>query len=94
MLVFRYVREWLGAMVVAGIVQMKRSPDLYFLSKDRHSTLVGSNLPTLTEALFLLGKVEKDVIGCFQRDGPLGECYKCSIQDFFPVKPKTKEIQN
>ena len=61
-------------MVVAGVVDMERDPDHYFLPKHRHAAFVGTakNIGAMSRATFFIGDVEEDLVACFQKDGPRG----------------------
>lgn len=69
----RYVREWLGAMVTAGIVH--RDPDTgthrlppehaYWLSRQSPT----ANLAIFAQYLSVLGAVEDQVLECFKKGG-------------------------
>lgn len=67
----RYVREWLGAMVTGGIVDIDPVAATYHLP-NAHAALLtdaeGSNLAVYAQFIGLLGGVEDDVTRCF-RDG-------------------------
>ncbi len=65
----RYVREWLGAMVTAKIVNYDPSTKVYWIPKSHHSIMNVTGLamctPTLSSAFF-------DVADSFRKDGPSG----------------------
>lgn len=72
----RYVREWLGAMVVGGIVEYERSERLYHL-RPEHAAFVTraagtDNLAFFTQYVTLLASVERGIIDCFRNGGGLG----------------------
>jgi SAM-dependent methyltransferase len=68
----RYVREWLGAMLTAGIVE--HDPDLgrYHLPPEHAARLTRAatpaNFAVFAQYIPLLGAVEDDIVACF-RDG-------------------------
>ena len=67
------MRDWLGAMVCGGIVDVIRGTeeDRYFLPHHRRGTLTGTG-PILHEFVPLLSAVHEDIVQCFQKDGPKG----------------------
>lgn len=69
----RYVREWLGAMTVAGIVQHDRDIDAYRLPAEHAAVLTRAagpdNLAAMMQFIPLLSQVEEQVIECFRRGG-------------------------
>lgn len=69
----RYVREWLGAMVVGGIVEHSPDDGTYRLPPEHAAWLTRAATPN-TLAVFaqyipLLGAVEDDIIACFRHGG-------------------------
>ncbi|XP_070557448.1 S-adenosylmethionine-dependent methyltransferase Rv2258c-like [Ptychodera flava] len=72
----RYVREWLGAMAVARIVEANPEKDTFYLPADRRKALCttegGGALAVLCEGSPRLSEVYKDVKECFKKDGPRG----------------------
>lgn len=67
----RYVREWLGAMVAAGVVEVEPEAGLYRLPAEHAGFLTRSsstNFGVGTQFIPLLGSVEDDIVACF-RDG-------------------------
>lgn len=68
----RYVREWLGAMVASGIVEMDPTNATYWLPSEHSARLThrdGANLAIYAQFLSLLGAVEDDVLRCFREGG-------------------------
>lgn len=73
----RYVREWLGAMVVGGIVEHQVGitadegtytlPDAHAASLCRQAG--AANMAVFTQYIGLLGGVEDDIVDCFRRGG-------------------------
>ncbi|XP_070570538.1 S-adenosylmethionine-dependent methyltransferase Rv2258c-like [Ptychodera flava] len=75
----RYVREWLGAMTVAKIVEADFERDTFYLPPDRHRALCttesGGALAVLCEGIAWFSEVYKDIKECFKKDGPRGELF-------------------
>ncbi len=69
----RYVREWLGAMVTGGIVDVDADSRLYHLPPERAACLTRAagphNIATPMMFIALLGKVENQIIDCFRQGG-------------------------
>lgn len=70
----RYVREWLGAMATARIVEI--DPDgTRFALPDAHAALLASDAPMSLANVFqfiaVLGGVETGIVECFRRGGGL-----------------------
>lgn len=73
----RYVREWLGAMVVGGIVEHQvgiTSPLGTYTLPDTHAASLcrkagDANMAVFTQYIGLLGSVEDDIVDCFHRGG-------------------------
>lgn len=69
----RYVREWLGAMVVGGIVELDPDKGTYRLPAE-HAACLTRAIPTDNMAVFAqyiptLGAVEEDIVDCFRNGG-------------------------
>ena len=68
----RYVVEWLGAMVTAGVMEVDPTSTLFRLPEEHAAFLTrasgADNIGTYTQYIGLLGTVEDDIIQCF-RDG-------------------------
>jgi 2-polyprenyl-3-methyl-5-hydroxy-6-metoxy-1,4-benzoquinol methylase len=69
----RYVREWLGAMVTAGVVEVDPE-ELTFRLPAEHaafSTRVAGadNMAVFTQYIAVLGGVEDAIVECFKRGG-------------------------
>jgi 2-polyprenyl-3-methyl-5-hydroxy-6-metoxy-1,4-benzoquinol methylase len=69
----RYVREWLGAMVTAGVVEVD-PPTLTFSLPEEHAASLtraagANNIALFTQYIALLGGVEDAVVECFQKGG-------------------------
>jgi ubiquinone/menaquinone biosynthesis C-methylase UbiE len=72
----RYVREWLGAMVTARVVDYDAAETRYFLPPERSVLLtraaMADNMAAFTQYIALLGRVEDDIIECFRKGGGVG----------------------
>lgn len=69
----RYVREWLGAMVVGGIVDHDPAGGTYCLPPE-HAACLSRTSPTENMGIFAqyistLGAVEDDIVACFHGGG-------------------------
>ena len=71
----RYVREWLGGVVAARIVDYDPAAQTYSLPQHRAAVLTRAagpdNLARVAQFIPLLAEVEQKVIGCFQ---PAADC--------------------
>lgn len=71
----RYVREWLGGVVVGGIVEYDAGAKTYLLPSDHAAALTRragtANLARTAQYLPVIGQVEQKIIGCFHRGGGL-----------------------
>jgi 2-polyprenyl-3-methyl-5-hydroxy-6-metoxy-1,4-benzoquinol methylase len=71
----RYVREWLGAMVTARVVECTTDGDTerYSLPAEHAALLTrtagADNLAPLAQYIPLLGSVEDDIVNCFRNGG-------------------------
>ena len=69
----RYVREWLGAMVAAGVVEYDAPSQTYRLPQEHAAYLTRaaepSNFAVFAQYIPLLGSVEDDVVRCFGEGG-------------------------
>ena len=69
----RYVREWLGAMVTSGVVEIDPATLRYVLPAEHAAILTrvagADNLAGLTQYIPLLGSVEDDIVACFRNGG-------------------------
>ena len=69
----RYVREWLGAMVVGGIVEYAPEDQTYKLPPEHAQALTRAagvnNMAVQAEYVPLLAGVEKQLVACFERGG-------------------------
>lgn len=69
----RYVREWLGAMVTGGIIELDPEAKTYTLPAE-HAAMVTraatpDNMAVFAQYIPLLGSVEEDIIECFHNGG-------------------------
>ncbi len=68
----RYVREWLGGMCAAGLVDHDPDAMTYRLPAEHAALISGAgdvNLAVYAQYLPLLGQVEDDVLHCFRHGG-------------------------
>ncbi len=68
----RYVREWLGALVTAGVVEIDPSTKRYWLPAEHAALLTRSgpaNLAVFAQYIPQLGAVEDDIVQCFHHGG-------------------------
>jgi ubiquinone/menaquinone biosynthesis C-methylase UbiE len=69
----RYVREWLGAMVTGGVVEVDAATDNYWLPQEHAAYLTraagADNLSVFAQYIALLAGVEHDIVECFRKGG-------------------------
>lgn len=69
----RYVREWLGAMVTGGVVEVDESGTRYVLPREHAACLThaagADNLGAFTQYIAVLGAVEDRIVDCFRNGG-------------------------
>jgi ubiquinone/menaquinone biosynthesis C-methylase UbiE len=69
----RYLREWLGAMVTGGIIDYDAPTKTYHLSQEKGAFLTrkakADNMAVFMQYISVLGKVEDDILKCFQEGG-------------------------
>jgi 2-polyprenyl-3-methyl-5-hydroxy-6-metoxy-1,4-benzoquinol methylase len=69
----RYVREWLGAMVTAGVVTVDPQTVRFTLPPEHTVFLTraaaADNLAVFAQYIALLGSVEDDIVECFKHGG-------------------------
>ena len=69
----RYVREWLGAMVTGGFVEVDADTGRYTLPREHAASLTRSsplgNVAVYAQYIPLLGSVEERIIECFREGG-------------------------
>lgn len=71
----RYVREWLGAMVTARVVEYDPAQHRYHLPAEHGAALTkaagSGNLATLMQFVSCMGNVEQGIVECFRKGGGL-----------------------
>jgi 2-polyprenyl-3-methyl-5-hydroxy-6-metoxy-1,4-benzoquinol methylase len=69
----RYVREWLGGMVVGGFITYEPEGETYSLPPEHAASLTTAagpdNMAGMTPYLGLMGEVEQQVVRCFRNGG-------------------------
>lgn len=69
----RYVREWLGAMTTARVVNVDPATGRFSLPAEHASFLtraaMANNIAVFAQYIALLGSVEDDIVECFRRGG-------------------------
>ena len=69
----RYVREWLGAMVTAGVIEVDPTSTRYSLPAEHAAFLTraagADNFAVFTQYIGLLGSVEDKIVECFKKGG-------------------------
>ena len=69
----RYVREWLGAMVTSGVINVDPESVRYHLPPEHAAYLTraagADNLAVFAQYVPLLGNVEDDIVECFKKGG-------------------------
>jgi SAM-dependent methyltransferase len=69
----RYVREWLGAMVTAGIVEHDHAGQSYQLPVEHALSLTRearpNNMAATCQWISILGSVESEIVHCFEHGG-------------------------
>ena len=69
----RYVREWLGAMVAARVMEVDPVTTRFVLPAEHAAYLTrpagADNLAVFAQYVALLGAVEDDIVSCFQHGG-------------------------
>ncbi|MFC9498225.1 class I SAM-dependent methyltransferase [Streptomyces sp. NPDC056975] len=69
----RYVREWLGGLTVAGVVEYRPADGTYWLPPEHAASLTRAagpeNMASLLQDLALLGIVEDEVLDAFRNGG-------------------------
>lgn len=69
----RYVREWLGAMVTSGVVEVNADNRTFSLPAEHAAFLTraagADNLSVFTQYIGLLGIVEDAIVECFRHGG-------------------------
>jgi 2-polyprenyl-3-methyl-5-hydroxy-6-metoxy-1,4-benzoquinol methylase len=69
----RYVREWLGAMVTGGVVEVDPATTRFALPAEHAAFLTrvaaADNIAVFAQYIALLGSVEDDIVACFKQGG-------------------------
>ncbi len=69
----RYVREWLGAMVTAGVVELDPATKRYWLPREHAASLTraatADNIAVFAQYIAELGSVESGIVECFKNGG-------------------------
>ena len=69
----RYVREWLNAMTVGGIVEYDPAPKTYRLPPEHAASLTRTagpaNVANMMQFASLMGDVEDQIVDCFRKGG-------------------------
>jgi 2-polyprenyl-3-methyl-5-hydroxy-6-metoxy-1,4-benzoquinol methylase len=69
----RYVREWLGAMVTGGVVEVDPTSTYFALPREHAAALTraarADNMAVFAQYIAILGGVEDDIVECFKRGG-------------------------
>jgi ubiquinone/menaquinone biosynthesis C-methylase UbiE len=69
----RYVREWLGAMVTAAVIEVDPTSTLFSLPAEHAAYLTraaaADNMAVFAQYIALLGGVEDDIVECFRKGG-------------------------
>ncbi|MGH7710609.1 MAG: transcriptional regulator, partial [Gemmatimonadaceae bacterium] len=69
----RYVREWLGAMLTAGVLEYDHATSRFSLPAEHAAFLTraaaADNLAVFAQYIAVLGTVEDDIVECFRNGG-------------------------
>jgi 2-polyprenyl-3-methyl-5-hydroxy-6-metoxy-1,4-benzoquinol methylase len=69
----RYIREWLGAMVTAGVIDVDPTSTRYRLPAEHAAFLTraagADNFAVFTQYIGLMGSVEDKIVECFKKGG-------------------------
>jgi ubiquinone/menaquinone biosynthesis C-methylase UbiE len=69
----RYVREWLGAMVTARVVEIDPATSRFSLPAEHAAFLtraaVADNMAVFAQYIAMFGRVEDDIVDCFRKGG-------------------------
>jgi 2-polyprenyl-3-methyl-5-hydroxy-6-metoxy-1,4-benzoquinol methylase len=69
----RYVREWLGAMITGGVVDLDSPSGRFRLPAEHAACLTraaaADNMAVFTQYISQLGSVEDDIVECFRKGG-------------------------
>ncbi|CAG8518082.1 5925_t:CDS:1 [Paraglomus brasilianum] len=81
----RYVREWLGALVIGDIVEYNSESKTYRLPQEHSQFLTRAsgpqNLAIFAQYIAILGSVENGILECFKNGGGLQESEYPRIQE-------------
>ncbi|KAL5016420.1 hypothetical protein ScPMuIL_006009 [Solemya velum] len=74
----RYVKEWLGAMVVGKMIEVDSESRLYYIPEKYRTRLTRKDMP-LFSMMASVASYRNEVKSCFKKDGPSGFVYgNCS----------------
>jgi ubiquinone/menaquinone biosynthesis C-methylase UbiE len=69
----RYVREWLGSLVTAGVVEVDPTSTHYRLPEEHAAFLTrkagADNIAVFTQYVAVMGEVEDEIVECFRQGG-------------------------
>jgi 2-polyprenyl-3-methyl-5-hydroxy-6-metoxy-1,4-benzoquinol methylase len=69
----RYVREWLGAMVTAEVIEVDSTSTRYVLPAEHAAFLTraagADNMAVFTQYIAVMGGVEDEIVECFKKGG-------------------------
>jgi 2-polyprenyl-3-methyl-5-hydroxy-6-metoxy-1,4-benzoquinol methylase len=69
----RYVREWLGAMVAGGVIEVEPSTGKYLLPVEHAAYLTraaaADNMAVFSQYIAVMGRVEDEIVECFFKGG-------------------------
>jgi len=69
----RYVREWLGAMVTGGVIEVDPSTGKYMFPAEHAAFLTRSaaaeNMAVFSQYIAVMGSVEDEIVECFFKGG-------------------------
>jgi ubiquinone/menaquinone biosynthesis C-methylase UbiE len=69
----RHVREWLGAMVTAGVIEIDSATHRFSLPSEHAAFLTraasADNLSVFAQYIAMLGRVEDEIVECFGQGG-------------------------
>jgi ubiquinone/menaquinone biosynthesis C-methylase UbiE len=69
----RYVREWLGAMVTGGVIEVDPSTGKYLLPAEHAAFLTraaaADNMAVFSQYIAVMGGVEDEIVECFFKGG-------------------------
>lgn len=69
----RYVREWLGAMVTSGVVEIEADHNRFSLPGEHAAFLTraaaADNMAVFAQYIAVLGSVEDEIVECFRKGG-------------------------